>query len=799
MVITVRFIRLGSLVLAAILVLLLVSFVWLRGTVRASLPRLDGEFSLAGLQAPASIERDHQGVVTIRGENRADVARALGFAHAQDRFFQMDTLRRFAAGELSELLGDAAINRDRLARLHGFRRLTADVMARLTQGERDLIEAYAEGVNAGLASLDHKPFEYVLLRAEPVPWRAEDCLLVLYAKALDLQDETGHYEQTLAALRDSLGEAALDFFAPLETPEDAALDDSSQPLPAPPGLRLAPAQGATAFLITPDADPEFRPGSNAFGLAGGRTASGSALLANDMHLGHSIPNIWYRARLTWADHDVTGVTLPGAPVVIAGSNGHIAWGFTNSYTDTGDLVPIDTNELEPSMFYNRGTEILEFETRRETIPVRGGDPVDMESRWTVWGPLVGTNARGRPLALKWIMHDPAAVNFRLLDMETARTTDEAVTIAHVSGIPTLNILIADRAGNLTWTIAGRLPNRFGLTGRLPVSWSFGDRGWDGLVPPAEIPVVRAKADGHLWSANQRMLGGPELARLGDGGYEYGARARQIRDALVPLGTTPDNRATPRDLLAIQLDDRALWLESWQQLLLTVLDDEAVADHAPRRELRDLVTHWEGRAAVDSISYRLVRGWREIVADLALAPYFTAAVQVYPGFNYRSLPYEHALWALVTERPVRLPPPGHHGWEDLLLAAADRLMAELDRQGVRPDLATWGARNTVRIRHPLSPGLPGFAARWLDLPAEPLPGDNHMPRVQSPRAGASQRFVVAPGSEDEGIFHMPGGQSGHPLSPFYRAGHEAWSRGEASPFLPGETLHTLTLKPAKSGL
>lgn len=793
-----RRIRLLGFAFSAVALAILGTVAWGWHRLQSSLPVIDGEQTLAGLAAATTVTRDAQGVVTVAGTQRLDVARALGFAHGQDRFFQMDLLRRRAAGELAELVGAAALAADRGARLHGFRRLAGIVLERSPAEQRALLEAYAAGVNAGLTTLAAPPFEYLVLRSQPAPWRPEDSFLVLYTMTLDLQDETGSLEQSVAVVRDTLGEAAVAFFAPRERQGDAALDGTlGSPPPVPgPGvidLRAARATDTAAHMPTGGEDPGAL-GSNSFGLAGGRTATGAAMVANDMHLGHAAPNVWYRASLSWAGRTVTGVTLPGTPLIVAGSNGEIAWGFTNSYADLADLVAIDVNDVAPDGYYMRGTELVEYETRRETLLVRGAEPVTMESRWTEWGPIVGRNAKGKPLALKWVMHDPAAVNLNLLELETARSVDEAIAIAHRSGIPTQNILIGDRQGQLAWTLAGRLPERLGFDGHAPVGWGFGDRGWKGLLPAERIPVVRAEADGHLWTANNRIIGDEAFTLIGDGGYAAPVRARQIRDGLAPIGTDPAHRATPADLLAVQLDDRAVWLEGWQRLLVATLDEAAIDGQPRRRELRDLIRTWEGRASIDSVSYRLVRAWRDFVADRALPPIFARSVQAYPDFNYRTLPYEEALWTTVTAGPIHLLRPEFETWRDLLLAAADDVLADLDRQKIPPARATWGARNTASIRHPLSRALPGFISRHLDLPAQPLPGDSNVPRVQRPSSGASQRFVVSPGREAEGIFHMPAGQSGHPLSPFYRAGHDAWVKGEPTPFLPGAPAHTLTLKP-----
>ncbi|HEY0945131.1 MAG TPA: penicillin acylase family protein [Opitutaceae bacterium] len=850
-----RRLRLFGVAASVVIIVLLVVAARGWSRFRASLPILDGAQPLAGLGAPASLERDALGTVTIRAANRVDVARALGFAHGQDRFFQMDLSRRRAAGELAELFGQAALPLDREARVHGFRALADQVLTRLSKEERALLIAYTEGVNSGRAAQTAAPWEYLVLGLDPVRWRPEDCLLVVYAMTLDLQDETGHYELCLSAVRDTLGDSALAFFGALPGPDDAALDGSSAPLPPPPGPRLINLRKEATITHRDPSEIENQkskiedlsaPGSNGFALAGARTTSGAALLANDMHLNLNVPNTWYRARLEWPrfpktpgaepmstlspdTHYVTGITLPGLPFVIAGSNGHIAWGFTNAYTDNGDLVVLNLNPTAPELMYMRGTEILEFDRRAAQINVKDEDPATVESVWTVWGPIVGKTSRGRPLVHHWIMHDPAAVDLHLRNLETAKTADEAVAVAHRSRLPTQNLVVADRSGAVAWTIAGPLPKRVGLDGRLPVPWTFGDRGWEGFLPAGAVPVVRLAPDGaatltldgdttplplsgQLWSANQRMLGGKALERLGDGGYEFVRRAAQLRDDLSALAQRDPNAAasasaetpapapatapksTPADLLGIQLDDRALWLAPWQQLLRATLTDAAVAQHDKRGELRDLVARWEGRASVESVSYRLVRAWRAHVARRALDPIFAPCLDVYPGFDFHVLPYEQSLRALLAQRPMHLLAPAYASWDDLLLAAADDVLAEFKERGIPLARATWGSRNTASIRHPFSSAMPGFLGRMLDMPADELPGDYGMPRVQRPDFGASNRFVVAPGHEDEGIFHMPAGQSGHPLSPYYRAGHAAWVRGEATPFLPGETQHTLTLTP-----
>jgi len=739
-------------------------------------------------------------VPTVQGANRLDVARALGFLHAQDRFFQMDCARRHAAGELAELFGRAALPHDRKVRIHSFRTLAQKVLAKLVPEERALVDAYTAGVNAGLAKLGAKPFEYILLRAEPQPWKAEDSVLMIYAMTLDLQEQDATYEQSLAAVRDTLGQTALAYFAPLIGPDDSALDGTTANLAPMPTERMIDIRKRVYSTEEKHAalghnkSPEVLPGSNAFVLAGNHTSSGTALLANDMHLTLRVPNTWYRASLVFpaanghGETHITGVTLPGAPLVVAGSNGHIAWGFTNAYADISDLVVINATTAGHGTYLDGDTARL-YEKRTEVIRVKGAPPETIDIPWTVWGPIVGTNADKRDLALKWIADDPDATNLGLFALEGAQTVQQAAAIAHHAGIPAQNIFIADTSGTIGWTIAGRLPKRIGFDGRLPTSWSFGDRKWDGFLPPEEVPTLITPADGRLWSGNQRLLGGEALRLIGDGGYEQPMRASRIRADLMPLG-----QAVPRDLLAVQLDVGAPHLERWQQLLLRIITPDAVAKNKDRGKLRAAAETWEGRASVDSVSYRLVAGFRAHVIDRVLPVVFEPCYDVYPDFNFRRFHYEPALWEMVNQKPLHLLGQDYSDWDELLLAAVDDVIKDVDDEHVAIGRATWGRHNTAHISHPLSRFFPGPLGRWLDLPADPLPGDNDMPRVQSPTSGASDRFVVSPGHETEGIFEMPGGESGHPLSPFYRAGHAAWVTGQATPFLPGPTLHTLILTP-----
>jgi penicillin amidase len=790
---------------------------YLRSRLQASLPQLDGERVLRGLGAPVRVERDALGVPLVRGGSRLDVARATGFLHAQERFFQMDLLRRSAAGELAALFGRVALEMDREARPLQLRQVARRALKGLRADERDLTAAYAEGVNAGLTALGAAPFEYLVLRAEPGPWRDEDSLLCALAMYRNLQGHQPDQESLRGLMRETLPPALADFLAPVGTEWDAPIEGGPVAMPAVPGpdvvdLRKArpEADAPVAETIPPDdwsdlaslgvpirlaaADDEFARGSNNWAVAGRLTTHGGALLANDMHLGLSVPNTWYRVSLTFPGADgerrITGVTLPGAPFTVAGSNGHVAWGFTNSEGDWADLIVLEPDPASPDRYLTPdGPRALE--RRVETIDVAGGKPERLVVESTIWGPVIDRDSAGRRRALAWVALRDGGLNASLFRMESARDLDEAQALAAEVGIPNQNLVVADGTGRIGWTIIGRIPRRVGHDGSVPTSWAGGRNGWDGWLAPAEYPRVVDPPSGRIWTANARVVGGDKLAKVGVGGYDLGARQGQIRDDLL---ATP--KAGEDDMLGIQLDDRALFLERWQKLLLVTLGPEAVAKDSRRGEARRLVEGWGGRASIDSVGYRIVRSFRDKVRSRVLDPLLAPVRAKDPKRVHRGAApnarWEGPVWALVTARPAHLLDARYPSWDALLLDALDEVLAELSRIGPLAE-RTWGERNTTLIRHPLSRAVPQLSG-WLDMPRQPLPGDSNMPRVQAPEHGASERFAVSPGREELGYFHMPCGQSGHPLSPHYADGHEAWAKGEKTPFLPGPAVNVLTLVP-----
>jgi penicillin amidase len=746
----------------------------------ASLPALEGERKAAGLGAAVSIERDALGIPTITAATRADLAYGTGFAHAQDRFFQMDLSRRLAGGELSELFGAVALEHDRRARKFLFRAVARESLRQATDEQRTILEAYARGVNAGLDSLRSRPWEYWVLQVEPRRWVAEDTLMVTFAMWWDLQFGSLRTEIARREIASRLSPAAMAFLYPRGTSWDAtnnAEPSSTAPLRIPSEAELNVRASAAGTEIT-TIPREPASGSNGWVLSGQLTASGAALVASDMHLGLRVPTVWYRARLRLDDLDLNGLTLPGAPVLVAGSNGHIAWGYTNSYGDWLDADVMPCTEEGGSLKSMKGL-----------IQVKGGDDVPYVVKEGPSGVLFQEDvAKNACTFVRWLATVPAATNLGILSLERATSVEQALALAPSIGIPHQNFMVGDRDGHIGWSVIGRIPAdaaRGTLGEAVPlakedaVTWTDGDSQPHLLDPPS----------GRLWTANARPIDGAAAESLIGGdeagtgaGYDLGARAGQIRDDLMAI----TGGAKPADMLRVQLDDRARFLARWRELALKVLED---AKHA---ELRKLISADMPLASSDSVGYRLVRGFRNRVEQAAWGM-ILESLNVDPKDAPVPAQFEGPLWELVTQQPIHLLAARYPDWNAFLLAQADALLQDL--AATCPDLAkcTWGSRRPVAIRHPLASALP-LGPRFLDMPTIELPGDHDMPRVQDGDFGASNRFAVSPGHESEGYLTIAGGQSGHPLSPYYRAGFEAWAEGRPLPFLPGPAAHRLQLAP-----
>lgn len=778
---------------------------------QGSLSILEGQISLAGVKAPLTILRDIKGVPTIKASNREDTAYALGFLHGQERFFQMDLLRRTSAGELSDLFGKRAIRHDKKIRLHQFRKRATDAFENMPPIHQQILSHYTMGVNQGLEALGQLPFEYFLLQGQAQPWQVQDGLLVLYSMYIDLQPIWGQSERSLAVMKDLLPKDWFTFLTSQggywDSPIEGPAYKENTIIPIKP-LSLFQEKSAPQNHASANTDrtrygsnytDKIHYGSNNWSVSGVLTSHGAGMVANDMHLGLGVPNIWYRA--SWYLEDgrrITGVSLPGTPAMIAGSNERVAWGFTNSQGDYSDVIILKTRE--PNQYLTpQGWQ--EFIIESEKIQVKGKDAIEVKVKKTQWGPVIGKDHNGSTLALRWVAHDVQGANMNILGMEDALDIKNALAIAPLAGIPGQNLNVVDHQGKNAWSIMGRLPNRFGFSknnrapyffdSQLPKDWSQGRYGWQGYLSKGDYPKIINPNNGRIWTANARVASGINLAKVGVNNYALGARQKQIQQ-----GLQSKDIFTELDFLEMQLDDKAVFLTRWQILMLSILEHEGIANlNSDLINIKHHLENWQGRASESSVGYLLVKRFRERVINQTIGHVYRYLEKNSNDFWPSSINnfVEYPVWLLMKDKPAKHLPNGFTSWQDFLMAMIKQSHQQVTQDGKPLNEQTWGKHNTLAIKHPLSGALP-FLSSLLNMPAHPMAGDTYMPRVQDPNTGASERFSVAPGFEKQGYFHMATGQSAHPLSPYFKRGHDDWVAGRATPFLPQQTQWTLKISP-----
>ncbi len=801
--------------------------------------------ALPELAAPVSIDFDAVDIPTIHAGSLEDAVRAEGWTHARERFLQMDLARRQSAGELARIFPQA-IASDRAARPLGLRAIAQRALGELEPRHRALLERYAEGVNAQLAS--GAPLEYRMLRQTPEPWKPEDSLLVQLGMASYL-DSSADTDRARAALYARVPAQAAAFLSSSAGPLSMSIDGS--PLPAPLAIPSAaildihtratvstpavsnPADSTPAIVRPPN---ETTPGSNAFAVAGTRTKDGRAIVGNDMHLALSAPGIWYRIALEWPGGTLVGLSLPGVPLIAQGSNGHIAWAFTNLTADLSDLVLIERDPADPNRYLvPGGSEPFIVEEVRIGAP-----PLDeaLTIRSTRYGPIVDEQPNGNPIALHWVFFEPHALDVGLFDIAAAQTLDDALKAARGWHGPPQNTLVASKDGRIGWTIAGSLPARDAAT-PTPVSWRDAPA-WHGVLASEKKPILLDPASGVLTSANQLSIV-PEgaLASVLGSNEAPGDRASRLRTLI-----TARSDWTELELHKVQLDVYSARLVRWRDALLAALPTTpelapSLAQDSPHANdaahaARALLVSWNGQVDADAAAPEIIDACRrEVRAAMGSAIGSGAA----DGID------DEALLRMLESRAPHLLPAPTGGWSAFIArvlasaAAATRLpdaaaksVARVDakvvaradaRADARSDaksdakspardaaspsssadsplvtiqFRTRGASNICAIRHPAADAF-GPAAKLAEMPRAQLPGHPTCVRVQTPTFGASERSNISPAHLSDGVLVTPCGQAGMPTSPHFRDLHPFWQRGEPYPLLPGATKRRVELTSA----
>jgi penicillin amidase len=735
-----------------------------------SLPQVDGEIEVAGLGAPVTIVRDRFAIPHIEAASLLDATFALGFAHAQDRLWQMEFRRRLGAGRLAEIVGAAAVPTDRFMRTLGLYRLSEASLAHFAPETLAWLEAYAEGVNAFLERRSGLlPPEFLILGHTALePWRPADSLVWLRLMALDLGTN----------YRDELARARL---AQRLSPEQIADLWPDYPKDAPTTLTALAASlpfDRLAAALPPA--PQARVGSNAWALAGSRTASGAPLLANDPHLELRAPGVFYLARLETPEVELVGATLPGVPGVVLGHNGQIAWGFTNAGFDTQDLFIERIDPNDPTRYLTPEGSAA-FATREEVIEVKGAAPVTFEVRETRHGPVLSDLVadseamfgRENVVALAWtgLAEDDVSLQ-ALLDFARAHDWRGFVAALPQVASPIQNVLYADVGGHIGFYAPGRVPVRKAGDGRWPVPGWTGAYDWQGVIPFEALPHVLDPPRGAIVNANNRVV--PQsYPYLLTADWEDPYRARRLAQLLEGDDFDPAAFAT------IQADELSLLAADLLPIMLRA-QPASPAAAAAMAELRA----WDRVMAADARAPLLFAAWyrelsRLIYAD-ELGPLFRSFWSLRPEFMERVLTSRPA-WC-DDRASARVETCAERTSEALELALADlaRRLGE-DRQEWN-----WGRLHPARMAHPILGDQPLLG--WLFNIEIAVGGDGttvnaahyRLSDEARPFTGvlaATCRATYDLADLDLSRFVAATGQSGNPLSRHYRDLTALWATGQ----------------------
>jgi penicillin amidase len=430
-----------------------------------------------------------------------------------------------------------------------------------------------------------------------------------------------------------------------------------------------------------------------------------------------------------------------------------------------------------------------MQERSETIRIRGGGEETFVVKTSRFGPVLPEPLLSRPVAVRWTALDPSATNLNLLDLDRAASVEDALNLFNQAGTPPMNALVADRQGHIGWTQTGRLPVRVGFDGFAARAWEDGAKRWEGYVKPQDLPRQIDPPSGFLANANNKMVAADYPYQIAHG-YENGWRASRISARLQHM-----EQATEADMLTLQLDTQAAFYRYDQALALRALAALWQPLTPNRQALRDVLQAWDGLAEPGSEGLALLVEFDRALAKTVLTPFFAASRAIDPQFRYGWSMQEVPLRQILDARPPALLPKGYTDWDALVVALLEQSADELLQRHAAKTLQelVWGRVNPVKIDHPLGDSIP-LLGTWLNMPKAPLAGCAYCVRWTVPHGGAAERLVVAPNDLPQGILHMPGGQSGHPLSPFYRDQQAAWLAGRPLPLLSGTTRYRLILEP-----
>ncbi|WP_321473616.1 penicillin acylase family protein [uncultured Paludibaculum sp.] len=703
-------------------------------------PKTSGEIQ-APTAKPVRIARDGLGIPHIFAENIDDAIFAQGFATAQDRLWQMDTLRRLAAGELSEIIGKPGLELDRKSRRLRMRQIAQGWMKNLPAKDRAVLAAYARGVNHYIETNRGRwSPEFALLGYQPRPWLISDSLLCALQMHRTL---SGHWEQDLLKAR----------------------------------MLAHGDRDKVEFLFPDRIGDEPMPGSNAWAISGARTTTGKPVLANDPHLEWTLPSTWYEIQLQAPGMNVVGVSLPGVPAVVIGHNDKIAWGITALQFDNQDLY-VENIDVRTGVFTYKG-QSGQAHREVELIAVKGGRPVEEVIYSTIHGPIIQSEG-GVQLSLRWAAATNGPFEFPLLDLDRARNWTEFRAALSKLAAPNVNVMYADTDGNIGWQVVGRLPIRKGFRGDVPLNGSSGMEEWAGYIPFDQLPSYFNPKSGLLVSANQNGFPADTPYQV-NGFFASTQRARQI-EAL--LRSRPKWR--PEEMLRIQTDIYASNLKYLADQAVRAVEKRGDQNEFARAGVQ-MLKNWNGQMNKDSaapvLASLLFQHLRRSMADRA-APKESADYKPYIAHS-------------VVEKLVATRPKGWFNDYDLWLATSLADAVEEGRRMQGRNLAKWryGTMNQLRLIHPVANMIP-FVSSFYNVGTVPMDGSGSTIKATTERLGPSMRFVADTSNWDASLMNLTVGESGHFFSWHYKDQWEHYYNGQSFPLEFGRTKAkgTLTLRP-----
>jgi penicillin G amidase len=712
--------------IAIALVAALIAFYWY---FYRPLPATSGTIQTVVSKA-VTVDRDDLGIPHIKAQTIEDAWFAEGYTTAEDRMFQMDGLRRLAAGDLAAIIGPGALETDRESRRMRMRRIAEQVYVDMSPSDKSAMQAYARGVNAYIESHHGRyPIEFTLLKYDPQPWSVVDSLLCGLHMFRTLTNDWKSKLVKQQMLR--TGEA----------------DKVNYLYSERSGLEILPGG-------------DVHQGSNAWAVSGAHTANGKPLLSNDMHLEFGLPGVWHAEYIEAPGLNVVGVSLPGMPGILSGHNDRIAWGETNLEYDVQDLY-LEKMDLRTGQYLFNG-HLEQARAEKELIQIKGRPTEEMTNWVTRHGPVIEAG-NGAVMTLRWSAAERGAVADVFLDIDRARNYDDFKRAISRFGGPPQNFAYADVDGNIAYQASGKLPIRRDWNGGVPLDGSTGTNEWDGFIPYEQLPATLNPPEGYVVTANQNPF--PEdYPYHVTGGFDPGYRSRQIRDMLRASG----NKIKPDDSLRIQKDVYSAFMQFIAKQMVAAYDARKGSDQRVFQDAIGLLRNWDGQMDKDHpqplIAWLAYQYLRKAVAERA-SP---GNGEIYDGKFATSM-----VQKLLRERPR----DWFGDYNQLLLQCLGDGIEEGQRmQGKDPKRWRWGKYMFLSVQNPVVTHVP-VIGKYFDLGPVPMSGTSTSVKQTTRVLGPSERIDTALGDWDNSLFVLPIGESGQVASLHYRDEWKKYYDGE----------------------